>query len=154
MLKINQNMKYLFSVCLFLSFSFSVGQTKVTTKPKFDATIGLRFINDYVQFCNNRKSIEQERAWVAQNQYLSPRFKAVYKKLMEDAYKEDPELGLDYDPIFNAQDYPDKGFSILRIDTKKRLLFVVGNNWKEFQLTLKLVYQKNKWLVDSIGAIK
>lgn len=147
-------MKYLFSFCLFLSLSVSHGQTKVTAKPKLDATIGLRFINEYVQFCNHQKTNDEAMQWVAKSQWLSPRFKLAYKKLTEDALKEDPELGLDYDPIFNAQDYPEKGFSILRIDSEKRMLFVVGNNWKEFVLTIKLVYQKNKWLVDAVGAIK
>lgn len=147
-------MKQLYSFCLILSITFSLGQTKPTAKPKMDASIGLRFINDYVQFCNNQKSNTEALLWIAKNQLLSPHFKAAYKKLVQAALKDDPELGLDYDPIFNAQDYPDKGLSILRIDSEKRLLFVVGNNWKEFVLTIKLVYQNNKWLVDAVGAIK
>jgi hypothetical protein len=76
-----------------------------------------------------------------------------YKNLLDSGQKKDPELGLNSDPIFDSQDFPEKGFSILNADTLNGYVTVVGNDWKEFQLVLKIKQEHNKWLVDGAGLI-
>jgi len=70
------------------------------------------------------------------------------------AGKVDPELGLDEDPIFDAQNYPDKGFELAAFDSKTNYVVVKGKNWPDFKLTLKMVAENNTWLVDGCGLIK
>jgi hypothetical protein len=127
----------------------SAGVSEKQATPDFN--VALSFINDYTKFCtkNNQRSAETE--WLKQNSLLTDNFKNRYKDLLDSAQKKDPELGLDSDPIFDAQDFPEKGFSILRIDTLNQYVTVVGNDWKEFELVLKVEQENNKWLVD--GAV-
>lgn len=61
------------------------------------------------------------------------------KRIIDLAYKQDPELGLDRDPIFDAQDCPDKGFELDSFDEKTNYLTVKGKNWPEFKLTMEVV---------------
>lgn len=73
-------------------------------------------------------------------------FKLEYKKA-------DPEIGLDADPIFDAQDYPDKGFELETFDSKTNYLVVKGKNWTDFKLRIKMVLENDRWLVDGCGII-
>ena len=72
---------------------------------------------------------------------------------MEEAYKIEPDLGLDVDPIFDAQDYPDKGFDLESFDRKTNFVVVKGKDWADFKLTLKMVLENENWLVDGCGII-
>ena len=76
---------------------------------------------------------------------MTDKFKTTYRNLLDSARKADPELGLDFDPIFDAQDFDDKGFSIMTADTNTGYVTVIGNKWKEFTLVLKVVFQDNKY---------
>jgi len=122
-----------------------------TSTPDF--TIALKFINDYTDYCNNLTDANIDSNWIYNNQLLTESFKNRYKALRESAFKQDPELGLDADPIFDAQDYPDKGFVILKSDNNTGFVTVKGKNWKEFTVILKVVSQNGKWLVDGAGII-
>jgi hypothetical protein len=119
-----------------------------------DFTVALQFINDYAKFCDpGNKHKSSDSSWIQDNLLLSKKFKACYTATLDSAKHVDPELGLGFDPIFDAQDFPDKGFSILKTDTLKNYVTVVGTDWKEFELVLKLAYINNKWLVDGAGII-
>src|SRR5690349_3915959 len=61
-------------------------------------SIALGFVRSYKVFCDNR-SQRDDIEWVEGNPILSISFKAAHRKLMEDAIKADPEIGLDFDPI-------------------------------------------------------
>jgi hypothetical protein len=100
---------------------------------------------------NDQRATEAE--WIKQNSLLTDNFKNRYKGLLDSAQKKDPEIGLDFDPIFDAQDFPEKGFSIVKIDTLSRYVTVAGNDWKDFELVLKVEQEHNKWLVDGAGVI-
>jgi len=65
----------------------------------------------------------------------------------------DPEIGLGFDPILDAQDYPDKGFEIVHSDSTNEFVTVRGIDWPEFLLVLRLANHENKWLVDGSGVI-
>jgi hypothetical protein len=118
-----------------------------------DFSVALNFINDYTKFCTKTDQRSNTEEWIKQDSLLTDNFKNRFKTLLDSAKKKDPELGLDSDPIFDAQDFPDKGFSILKIDTLNRYVTVVGNDWKEFELVLKVEQENNRWLVDGAGVI-
>ena len=119
-----------------------------------DFKIALQFINDYTEFCLLKiKQKSSEMNWIQSNPLLTDKFKNIYKSTLDSAYKADPELGLDFDPIFDAQDFPDKGFSILKTDSLENYVTVNGNDWKDFELVLKIAFVDNKWLVDGAGII-
>lgn len=123
------------------------------TKVIPDFNVALNFINDYTQFCMKTDKRSSTEEWIKQDSLLTDNFKSQFQHLLDSAKKKDPELGLGSDPIFDAQDFPEKGFSISRIDTLNRYVTVVGNNWKEFELVLKLGQEDDKWLVDGAGVI-
>ncbi len=50
--------------------------------------------------------LDRRREWIEQNQWLTENFIDRYTQLMQQAYQDDPELGLGFDPILNAQDNP------------------------------------------------
>jgi hypothetical protein len=122
-------------------------------QPVPDFNVALNFINDYVKFSTTPNQAPATSEWIKQNSLLTGNFKSRYKNLLDSAQKKDPESGLGSDPIFDAQDFPEKGFSILKVDTPNRYVTVAGNDWKEFELVLKVGQENNKWLVDGAGVI-
>ena len=129
----------------------STGAPEKQVTPDFN--VALSFINDYTKFCTKTDQRSTESEWIKQNSLLTDNFKNRYRDLMDSAQKKDPELGLGSDPIFDAQDFPEKGFSILKADTLSGYVTVAGNDWKEFELVLKVEQEHNKWLVDGAGVI-
>lgn len=114
--------------------------------------VGLQFINDYVKNCNDGNPIEL-LDWLDSNMLVTAKFKSELKRIIDDAYQVDSEIGLGFDPIFNAQDYPDEGFEVDSFDKKSGYLIVKGKKWTDFKLTMKLVNQQNHYLVDGCGVI-
>jgi hypothetical protein len=115
--------------------------------------IALTFINSYVDNCNKMSEAIDIIEWVNSNNLTTNHFKTEVKSIMEEAFKEDPELGLGFDPIFDAQDYDDNGFELVTYDSKTNYVVVKGKNWSDFKLTIKVVLEDNKWLVDGCGII-
>lgn len=113
----------------------------------------LTFLNSYVDNCNKMKESIGVIEWVDSNKLTTNRFKKELKRIMEDAYKIEPEIGLDADPIFDAQDYPDKGFELVSFDSTTNILLVKGKNWPEFKLTIRMVNENANWLVDGCGMV-
>jgi hypothetical protein len=113
----------------------------------------LTFINDYVDFCNNMTPSISTLDWISANTLTTPNFKSRLKTVIEDANKLDPEMGLGADPIFDAQDYPDKGFEFDSIDSLNNLITLKGIDWPDFKLTIKMARQNFVWLVDGCGMI-
>ena len=124
---------------------------KVDNSPDFN--VALTFINGYATFCTPTSPPTNDTNWIRNNSLLTDSFKMTYYNLINSARKEDPELGLDFDPIFDAQDFPDKGFVLLNSDVKSGLVTVKGKDWPEFVLVLKVVQQDGKSLVDGSGVI-
>ncbi len=122
-------------------------------RPAADCYVALKFINDYVLHCLPGAERMSDSAWVATNELATAGFKAAYKKLYDDAFKADPEMGMGADPIFDAQDFPDKGFNLVSCDADSGYVVVTGKNWKDFNVVLRVVQQDNKWLVDGAGVI-
>ena len=129
-----------------------VDTTKTTVSP-FTSEPALKFINAYVQNCNKLKLAEEIVTWANHNQFTSQNFNMALKKLIENANQKDPELGLGFDPIFNAQDYPQDGFELDHIDPLSNTVVVQGKNMPTFKLIIQLVFERKQWLVDGCGAV-
>jgi hypothetical protein len=114
---------------------------------------GLKFINDYVENSNKMTDKVDIIDWVNSNNLSTNNFKTELKKIIEDAYEKEPEVGLDFDPILDAQDYPDKGFELESLDEKTNYLTVRGKDWADFKLTIKIIEENGNWLVDGCGII-
>lgn len=115
-----------------------------------DYQVGLAFINDYLEFLYNFDENSNRVDWINQREDVSNKFKSELRTLQEEAEKENPEYGLGFDPILDTQDAPSK----FDIDSKnKNYLIVKGVDWPDFRLTLKLVFDGERWLVDGAGAI-
>jgi len=115
--------------------------------------IALTFINSYVDNCNKMKKSIGIIEWVNSNNLTTNRFKTEVRTMIEEAFKIEPEIGLDADPIFDAQDYPDKGFELEYFDSTTNFIVVKGKNWADFKLTIKMILENNKWLVDGCGIV-
>lgn len=113
----------------------------------------LQFINAYVENCNKRKEAMDVVDWVRKSDMTTEAFSKALTSLLDEALKEEPEIGLDADPIFNAQDYPDKGFELESYDKTSHLIVVKGKERPDFTLTIKMREENNNWLVDGCGMV-
>lgn len=127
------------------AYSESVTESQKTTS--------LKFINGYVENANRMGKALETREWVKQNPLVTKSFVKAVTNLIDDAEKADPELGLDFDPIFDAQDYPEEGFQVVQADEKTGYVTVSGKEWTDFKLKLKLIREGQHWLVDGAGVI-
>ena len=113
----------------------------------------LKFINDYVTNSNKIGNRTKIIEWVNSNNLTTKSFKSELKKIIDDAYKAEPEVGLSFDPILNAQDNPKKGFELEVFDEKTNYLIIRGKDWQEFKLTMKVAEENGNWLVDGCGIV-
>jgi hypothetical protein len=91
--------------------------------------------------------------WVNSNKLTTSEFKLELKRIIDEAYKNDPELGIEADPIFDAQDNPYEGFVLESFDDKSNYLIVKGVDWPDFKLTMKIKNVNGVWLVDGCGMV-
>ena len=113
----------------------------------------LTFINSYVDNCNKMNEAIDIVEWVNSNNLTTIRFKTELKRILDEAKEKEPEVGLDFDPILDAQDFPDKGFELESTDEATNYLVVRGKDWNDFKLTIKVVQENGEWLVDGCGII-
>jgi hypothetical protein len=138
---------------MILSVCIAKGQSKSKgTNDKAKADVALKFMNDYVKYCNSRGAESNTTKWIESNRQVTNEFKKGYKKLIEEATKKEPESGLDFDPVFDAQDYPEKGFEFLKSDNEG-YVFLKGIDWPDFITVIKIMLVEDKWMVDGAGII-
>lgn len=113
----------------------------------------LAFINGYTETTINMTEQNGQSKWVNASPLATKEFKAVYNKIMEDAFKADPEYGLGADPILDAQDFPSKGFELESFDDATNFLIIRGKDWPDFKLTMKVKQENGKWMVDGCGIV-
>lgn len=156
--------KHLTLVSLLLLFSCGenksitekVKETSVQSEISTDAyksAIAIDFINNYVENCNKIKDALTVTDWVRTNKQVTKRFREYLVKIVDEANQLDPEMGLDADPIFDAQDYPDEGFELESLDNKENIVHLKGKNMPDFKLKVRIVQENNEWLVDGCGMI-
>jgi len=117
------------------------------------SAVALKFINDYIDNAEKMNEGIGIVEWVAARHDATNGFKGEVKRIVDEAYAEDPEMGLDADPVFDAQDYDGKGMELESIDEKTGYLIVRGKEMKDFKLTMKLKEVNGKWLVDGSGFV-
>jgi hypothetical protein len=121
-------------------------------KESSDTAVALKFINDYVDFYNKNGLPTKSGIWVNNNELATEQFKITYKEIIEHAIKDDPETGLGFDPIFDAQDYPEKGFEFLSSDNDGYVT-LKGIDWPDFTTVVKIKLVGSKWMVDGAGVV-
>ena len=128
-------------------------EVEATSTNEEKVNVALTFINSYVENSNKMNEAQGLLEWVNSQTNASASFKSEVKRIIDEAFKEDPEMGLDADPIFDAQDYPEDGFEFQDFDAKTGLLVVKGINNEDFNVTMKFVYQDGQTKVDGCGVI-
>ena len=73
--------------------------------------------------------------------------------MLNTAWEDDPEIGLGFDPFFDAQDFPMR-VEMANYDAKSGYLQLKGiEDWDEYRLTMKLINQNGKTMVDGCGVV-
>ncbi|MBB3696474.1 hypothetical protein KMW28_10210 [Flammeovirga yaeyamensis] len=127
-------------------FYFSAHNNKLTD-------IAVKFINDYVSYRNSCNDWKEILNWIDNYPNVSVSFKNELYKIILETEKNEPEMGLDFDPIFDAQDFPDDRFKLFNYDKSTNYLTVESLSWKGFYITIKIKKIDNSWLVDGCGVI-
>lgn len=116
--------------------------------PTSAETVALTFINDY------KTAITQENFdilnWTSKYHYVTTDFRSALKSMLEDA---DPEIGLGFDPIFDAQDFPESRFKEAIVDENQEYAIVKGTDWEEFEVVIKTKKENGEWKVDGAGVV-
>jgi|688.fasta_scaffold18762_10 hypothetical protein len=115
--------------------------------------VALSFVNAYVVNCNQMSKALAVEEWVVMNTQTTMEFKAALTNLVNEAKKNDPEIGLEADPILNAQDYPENGFELESLDQTGNIIHLKGKGQPEFKLNLQMKQENGAWLVNSCGMV-
>ncbi len=129
----------------------SIEIEKATTD--INTQIALNFLNSYIDNSNKMKEAIGIIDWVKATPFATENLKHELEKMVNNAWEQNPELGLGFDPIFDAQDYPDEGIELLDFDRETGYLIVKGIKWESFNVTMKVVNQNGQTLVDGCGII-
>ncbi len=133
-----KNIVLLVQLVFFLSCNTQTSETgnnnntiKDTTSSKACVS-ALDFANDYISSTVRVSPAQNDSLGLYDNPLLSAKFKSIYRNLMDSAIKADPELGLGFDPVLDAQDYPDKGFELADCNKESGYVTLRGKDWKDF----------------------
>ena len=107
----------------------------------FNPQVAVQFVNDYIHTMDDEQV--NTKTWIKNNPLLTKKFKSEYKK----------SLNNDFDPILNAQDYPEKGFKIVNSESSTGYVYLQGVDYDDFYITAKVVSENGKWLVDGCGIV-
>lgn len=151
-------MKKLFSIFIALILISCSNQTdktnsaddKKVTVFKLDSTASIKFANEYVELNNKMVGLSEISSWIENNNLITDNFKKSYKAIIDNVSEEEP---LEADPIFDAQDYPDKGFEIESYDKNTGYIILKGIDWSDFKINLKLTNSNDQTLVDGCGIV-
>lgn len=113
----------------------------------------LAFINGYVEDVKKMNNAVDLIEWVNSNKWSTDGFKKELNWIINKVYFNKFEFGYDSDPIFDAQEYPKKGFVIESIDDNSNYLTIKGEGCFRFSLTIKMKNENGIWLVDGCGLI-
>ncbi|MEO4004722.1 hypothetical protein [Flavobacterium sp. CAU 1735] len=123
------------------------------SKTTIDYKVAIQFISDYAHFINTATDPKATLSWIQQSKLLTSGFKENYTRIMEEGLKEDPELGLGFDPVFDGQDYPDNNYTITAIDSLSGFVTVSSDSWKDFEVVMRVIQNGKQSLVDGSGII-
>ncbi|GAB3721601.1 hypothetical protein [Flavobacterium koreense] len=147
-------MKYIF-ILFFLTISCKESSNRENKNSKslhnVDYNVALKFINDYNKdFFNPRV---EALVWLSKNKAVTKNLLDRYKQMVDSAEIDEPELGLDFDPIINGQDSDEQGFEIMEIDSLNGYVTVQGKSYPDYKIVLKVIDKNGVTLVDGSGVI-
>lgn len=133
------------------------GQSSIEKEPEIDPKVALNFINQYTGMLQTHFPALEEAAgtleWVEAHPDASEDFKKALEDLLDEAEKEAPGFGLGFDPILDAQDFPDDGFVLYQVHEAGGYVTVEGKTWDDFRVRIKLIWDQGKWWVDGAGIV-
>ncbi|MGC3981892.1 MAG: hypothetical protein QM808_11570 [Steroidobacteraceae bacterium] len=106
-----------------------------------DAVVAVKFMNQYLAYTQSvmaKRSQQSAQSWLKSNILVSPDFLEAYKAKELEGLKLDAELGWDADMIFDAQDFPDKGFQFFRCSKTAGFVQLQGTDWPDFKVTVRV----------------
>jgi hypothetical protein len=115
--------------------------------------IAVDFINAYIDNLEKMGNGVEIRKWSRTSGLVTANFISDLENLITEAYEREPDYGLGFDPILDAQDYPDGGFKLLNFDETSGLTTVIGMKDENFQINLLLINQNGQTLVDGCGVV-
>lgn len=135
-----------------LTMVWSLSKKKDTKEPltiesRYPVDVALAFINAYIN-----SDIVDYTQYVKADSLTTEEFKKQYVKIVNNGFKEDPEIGLGFDPILNAQDAP-ASFVLESYDSTANFIIVKGSDDPQHKLAIKIIKEGNKWMVDGCGII-
>ena len=147
----------LLSACQANSTTEQTEQDRIKTGEKNTcenlSDVALNFIRDYVEYCLHPEPETGLTTWVEQRNDVTTHFKDELNTILREAIENDPEMGLGFDPILNAQDCPEKGFEIFSCDTAAKLVEVSGIDYPEFKVKILLLEENNIWKIEGCGVV-
>lgn len=114
------------------------------------------FFRSYLAFIEKPTKGDYESAliaWIQKQPSLTDAYKREFKKVVMGARKKDPELGLDYDPILNAQDVPEHSLKATAVKVNGNTASALAVEKSGFKIKIGLVKIKGKWLINRIADI-
>jgi hypothetical protein len=129
--------------------SAAISESTVSEKPD-SISVALLFINDYIKHVDGPDPFDP-MSWVENSELATDEFKASYKKVISKGLEAEPETGLSYDPILNAQDYP-VSFEFVRLDDNEYVV-VKGTDQPQFLNVLRTKFVIDRWVVDGCGVV-
>ncbi|MEO8774172.1 MAG: hypothetical protein ABI263_01595 [Gelidibacter sp.] len=109
----------------------------------------LDFINSYIESIDQLEILEFAR----NSSLATEKLKAELENIVILAWEENPRIGLLADPLFDAQDYPPKGFELHAFNSKTGYVIVKGIEWEDFKVAMRVVNEDGHILVDGCGEV-
>lgn len=104
------------------------------------------FLNAYINQDDNLSA----RDWLEASGLTTNAFLAAYDALLSEAYRENPDYGLGYDPITQSQDTPDR---YIATHCEGNKVHLEGKAYPQFTADVSLVEVDNVWLVNESGSV-
>lgn len=109
----------------------------------------LDFINSYVESIDQLEILEFAR----NSSLATDKLKAQLEQIVILAWEENPRIGLLADPLFDAQDYPPKGFELHEFNSETGYVIAKGVEWEDFRVAMRVVSEDGHILVDGCGVV-
>lgn len=120
---------------------------------EMDPQVAIDFLNAYIENSNQMRSSIGVVEWCKASSLATESFKIELEKIIHKARQQYPELGLGFDPLFDAQDYPEEGVELVDFNSETGYITVKGIQWESFIVTMKVVFQNDRSLVDGCGIV-
>ncbi|MFC4818492.1 MULTISPECIES: hypothetical protein [unclassified Flavobacterium] len=126
--------------------------TKTVLMSSSGGTTALAFVNEYAKVYTSMDEA-QTLQWVSANALVTPEFRDSLTHLITESLQKNPESGLKFNPIFDAQENPEEGFEVVSTDSKTGYITLRGKHSNELKLNLKMKNVNDTWLVDGCGIV-